>query len=82
MGLDFAQSGAHWSYGRFMRFRTRLAAAIGIDLGRMEGFKEYLDPINADPPIPWSTVTDDLVSLLDHSDCDGVLTAEEMRRTI
>jgi hypothetical protein len=81
MGLDFRQSKAHWSYGGFMRFRYTLAAAIGVDLRRMEGFTEYpsRSPLETDPPIPWSTVTDDLVPLLNHSDCDGVLTAEEMR---
>jgi hypothetical protein len=83
MGLDFRQSTARWSYGGFNNFRSRLAAEIGIDLDSMQGFGGLGESSTIDPTppgrIPWSTVDDDLVPLLNHSDCDGVLTAEEMR---
>lgn len=69
MGLDFVQSEAHWSYSGFMSFRERLANAIGISLMSMQGF--------GTPLIPWDTINDDIVPLLNHSDCDGVLTPNE-----
>jgi len=69
MGLDFVQSDAHWSYSGFMSFRERLASAIGIRLMSMQGF--------GTPFTPWDTVGDDIVPLLSHSDCDGVLTPDK-----
>lgn len=69
MGLDFDKSDARWSYGCFMRFRTDLALLIGIVLDDMQGFggaKEW--PAEKDEP---------LVGLLNHSDCDGELTAKQ-----
>jgi hypothetical protein len=38
MGLDFSHTEAHWSYGGFNNFRTKLAAEIGIVLDIMQGF--------------------------------------------
>jgi hypothetical protein len=55
---------ARWSYNGFNLFRQRLAKAIGVDLDAMVGF-------GGDRP--WSEITDDLVPLLNHSDCDGTL---------
>lgn len=68
MGLDFSHGDAHWAYSGFNRFRTRLAEAIGIKLMDMQGFGGT---------IPWETVTDAIVPLLNHSDCDGELSPEE-----
>jgi hypothetical protein len=64
-----------WSrpYSAFNRFRTRLAAEVGIDLDSMKGF-------GLSNARPWSEVDDDLVPLLDHSDCDGDLSPEEAKR--
>ncbi len=65
MGIDFSHCDAHWSYSGFMRFRERLAQAIGIeDLSQMCGFGGT---------VPWTTVNDDLKPLLNHSDCEGTL---------
>jgi hypothetical protein len=68
MGLDFVGAEARWSYGGFNRFRARLATEIGIELSRMKGFGGVR---------PWSTVRDRLKPLLNHSDCDGLITAKQ-----
>ena len=68
MGIDFSRGNAHWSYGGFNSFRHRLAECIGIDLDDMLGFGG---------DIQWDTVNDPIEPLLNHSDCDGVLTAEQ-----
>ena len=68
MGIDFSHCDAHWSYGGFMRFRIKVAAAIGIDLDTMAGF----NGTNS-----WDAIKDPIVLLLDHSDCDGELTPDE-----
>jgi hypothetical protein len=61
---DYAQ----WSYTGFNYFRTKIAAAVDIDLDAMDGFGGS---------VPWSDVESPLVPLLHHADDDGVLTAEE-----
>jgi hypothetical protein len=61
--------GAQWSYSGFNSFRQRLAADIGIDLTQMDGF--------GGEQRSWDTVNDPLKDLLNHSDCDGHLTAEQ-----
>ena len=68
MGLDFSHCDASWSYSGFNNFRRRLAKEIGVDIDEMEGF-------NGDRP--WSEVDDDIVHLLDHSDCDGDLSPNQ-----
>lgn len=68
MGLDFSHSDAHWTYSGFNRFRIRLADMIGIDLMSMQGFGG---------PDSWDEIDDDIKLLLDHSDCDGLLTPDE-----
>ena len=72
MGLDFSigdkRTDVHWSYTGFHCFRERLAEAIGIDLDEMEGFGGK---------VLWLQVDDDLVPLLDHSDCDGEISPED-----
>lgn len=66
MGLNFSHSDAQWSYSGFARFRERLAQEIGLELKKMQGFGGTK---------LWSDVTDPLRWLLDHSDCDGEITA-------
>lgn len=77
MGLDFralVDSDADmpsWSYSGFMDFRVRVASSVGIELRSMEGF-------SADGEgCPWSAVETDMKALLQHSDCEGEMTAEE-----
>lgn len=64
MGLDFSPGCASWSYSGFHRFRTRLAAEIGVYLDEMEGFGGGKS---------WDDIHDAIVPLLAHSDCDGHL---------
>ena len=80
MGVDFTFCDVSWSYGGFHRFRRRLAAEIGIDLDCMVGFGGE---------VPWDSISDPIVPLLDHSDCDGdiapdvaVLVAPRLRELV
>jgi hypothetical protein len=77
MGLDFNRSEAHWSYGGFHNFRTRLAACIGINLDTMRGF----EPLGATAANTgrWEDYHDDILPLLYHSDCEGDLTPAECK---
>ena len=75
MGLDFHGSKANWSYGGFNRFRTKLAATIGISLEQMVGFKDG----DRQGIQPWSEVKDHIVPLLNHSDCEGRLSAKKCK---
>jgi hypothetical protein len=77
MGLDFSHTDAHWAYSGFMRFRIRIAATLGINLERMEGFTR---DSNVSNPTSWDTIDDDIKVLLNHSDCDGELSPEECRK--
>lgn len=67
MGLDFSHGKAHWSYRGFHRFRIKLAASIGIELEQMDGFGGTKE---------WDR-TDPLTILLDHSDCEDDIKAED-----
>jgi len=62
----------HWSYSGFMRFRERLGNMIGIELKQMVGF-------GPTATVSWDTVNDPITLLLNHSDCDGVLTPAECK---
>lgn len=66
MGLDFDNSEAHWSYGGFHRFRTKLAAQMGLEISKMEGFGGIT---------PWP---DDVFCqhFMNHSDCDDDIAYE------
>lgn len=70
MGLDFAQSEAHWSYSGFNRFRRRLAKADGYDLDEMWELEDSGKKSFKDLPMH---------DFYFHSDCDGKLTVEQMR---
>ena len=43
-------------------------------------YKAPVAIVGIQPVIKWSTVHDDIVPLLNHSDCDGDLTVEECKR--
>lgn len=66
MGLGIG--GASWSYSGFNEFRDRLAEAAGIDLYSMNGFGGAKS---------WRGLTDPIVPLLMHSDCEGALSPAE-----
>lgn len=74
MGIQFSHCDASWSYGGFDRFRHHLAEQIGIDLDKMQGFNHRRIGV-----IPWDQVNDPIVPLLNHSDCDGTLSAKDCR---
>ena len=62
-----------WAYSGFHRFRERLADEVGIPLNNMKGFHEHGKP--------WAEYADeDLLPLLNHSDCDGQMTPAECER--
>jgi len=67
MGLGFSGAGvkdtAHWSYSGFKSFRCRLAKEIGVDIYQLWNGHQH--------------TSDDILPLLDHSDCDGILTPAE-----
>lgn len=77
MGLDFSHTDASWSYSGFRRFREALATHEGIDLTVMNGFRGAGDDRTR---TEWTDITTPLRPLLDHSDCDGVLTPDECRQ--
>lgn len=71
MGLRFSNS-CQWSYGGFHTFRLRLARAAGIDdLNKMIGFGGS---------VTWRGVKDDIVPLLRHSDCEGTMSPQVLKR--
>jgi len=73
MGIDFSHGKAHWSYSGFMRFRARLAETLGYvdSLSHMYNDGTYTCMKN-----------EAIYPLIDHSDCDGNLTVEEMQQII
>lgn len=68
MGIGFEPGDAKWSYSGFNTFREHLAYAIGIkDLRAIWRSQDWPEG-------------EALVLLLNHSDCDGVLTWEECQQ--
>ena len=73
MGLDFSHCDAHWSYSGFMSFRQRVANACGLP-GNL--FQHYDDGT-------FNQLKDHAVfPFIDHSDCDGELSVDEMQSVI
>lgn len=74
MGLDTSHNCWHGPYSAFGKFRSSLAAQIGIgDLDEYDGYgKEGGKDIKS--------IEHDLMPLFDHSDCDGVLIVEDSKR--
>lgn len=73
MGIDFSHGEAHWSYSGFNRFRNKLAEALGFDVPS-DGIygSDFYMKLEEQPIFP----------LINHSDCDGNLTVEEMEQTL
>jgi len=70
MGLDISHDCWHGSYSSFGRFREAIAATIGITLHEMQGFGGQTE---------WSPEDQEpLVTLLNHSDCDGEIPVERL----
>ena len=68
MGLDFSGSEVHFSYGGFARFRCVIARKAGLNLDHMIGFGGATK---------WDSFKDPIKYLLNHSDCDGKITAKQ-----
>lgn len=73
MGLDFTHCGAHWGYIGFGRFRQRIANALG-HIGN------YYESLLNGEPVEMGKYADDIKPFLFHSDCDGELTPDEMKK--
>lgn len=69
MGLDTSHDCWHGPYSAFMRWRTAVAKAVGIELMAMEGYA----PNNGKS---WDKA-DPITTLLNHSDCDGEIAARD-----
>ena len=70
MGLDTSHDCWHGPYSAFNDWRVAVARTAGINLDWMEGFAD------ADP-VSWDGVVDPLAILLNHSDCEGSIAAED-----
>ncbi len=70
MGIAVSHGEASWSYSGFMTFRTRIANTCGLpgDLSDAYHNGSYKFLIN-----------DPIYALIDHSDCDGGFSVEEMK---
>jgi len=73
MGLDTTHGCWHGSYGSFAAFRSEIARAAGYPpLNKMVGYSTALDAIG------WFYYLDNpLTVLLNHSDCDGYIEADD-----
>jgi hypothetical protein len=86
MGLGFSAEGydnytaPHWSYSGFAEFRKKVANSIAIDLYEMQGFGK-MHQIDSGyykkGTIPWDDIKSPIKLFLNHSDCDGFLSAEQ-----
>ena len=73
MGLDTTHDAWHGPYSNFNNWREYLAEKVGFNLREMIGFggsKEWTAEL----------MEHDLYPLLNHSDCDGILTVEDCKR--
>lgn len=74
MGVDFwflKHSDVYMSYTTFHQIRKTLAQGIGMNLDEMKGYGGSGK---------WEDWNDDLIPLLNHSDCEGQLTWKECQR--
>ena len=75
MGIDFSHCEAHWSYSGFNLFRRKIASIV------MET-EQLIDDLYGDKMIYRYMINEPVYSFIDHSDCDGELTPEELRQII
>ena len=72
MGLDTTHDCWHRSYSSFHGWRKAVCLAAGLgDLDERDGFADA-----GVAGLPW-TEDDPLIALLDHSDCEGQIDAED-----
>lgn len=73
MGLDTTHDAWHGPYSSFNAFRYWLAEQIGVNLDHYAGYM-------AGGTKDLTTIPHDIMPLLNHSDCDGILTPKECRQ--
>jgi len=73
MGLGFSHGDVHFSYSGFMRFRNKLIETLGYTHSLESMYKDgtYIN-MKTEPIYP----------LINHSDCDGELTVDEMQQML
>ncbi len=72
MGIDFSHCEASWAYSGFHRFRTRLAAQVGLlRFDEIQDTNDKRFEIIKNDPIRF---------LLQHSDCDGDIPPNECKQ--
>lgn len=69
VGIDFSHGNASWSYSGFNSFRNKLVKELDIGIT----FNNMCDNMNMSP-----VKGQGIYPLLNHSDCDGELTPDEM----
>jgi len=73
MGIDFSHGEAHWSYSGFNNFRNKLVEALGYTTSLNVMYEDgTYTRMQKEPIYP----------LINHSDCDGDLTVEEMQQIL
>jgi hypothetical protein len=77
MGVDFSPGGARWAYSGFRRFRLRIARQLEVDLERLWHERPMIEVEPGEWRDPWREGDEPLYLLLNHSDCDGTLSAFE-----
>ena len=82
MGLEFksksCECDVRWSYCGFSELRRSIATFFSIDLDKMDGFNEENDYKG----ISWSIVKNPIKYFLNHSDCDGIIPPNRLRKII
>ncbi len=88
MGIDFTykkrkenEKMPHWSYSGFNRFREKIANELGINIREMEGWGriDFTDEQHTEfnkNAKKWKNVQNPIKYLLNHSDCDGQISAK------
>lgn len=74
MGLNTTHNAWQGPYSSFNEFRKWLASKININLD------EYIGYMHPDATKEITSINHKIMSLLNHSDCDGELTPEECRQ--
>jgi len=74
MGLDTTHNCWHGSYSSFNSFRRELCCQIGINLYDLIGY--------GGNKMHEENIQHDIMPLINHSDCDGILTVEESKKVL
>ena len=73
MGRAASQGRFIMSYSSFNEFREKIAKSIGFDMNEFQGFGGKRS---------WNEMKSPIKALINHSDCAGDLTVEEMKPLI